>query len=40
MSDKKPKPQEEKDPKETIQKYILEGRKVLIKKENETTKHR
>jgi hypothetical protein len=30
-------PQEVKDPRETIQRYILEGRKVLIKKENETT---
>jgi len=30
-------PQEEKDPKETIQNYILEGRKVLLKKENETS---
>ena len=30
-------PQPEQDPKETIQKYILEGRKVLIKKENETS---
>jgi hypothetical protein len=29
--------QPEQDPKETIQKYILEGRKVLIKKENETS---
>lgn len=29
--------QPEQDTKETIQKYILEGRKVLIKKENETS---
>jgi hypothetical protein len=29
--------QPEQDPKETIQKYILEGRKVLLKKENETS---